>query len=174
LVIYYFQTKDNLLTEAVRLAEDLWYDFGYKRLETATDAIGRISVVIDTMFVPPAQLGFPPLGALWVELWGRSLRHPDVARVREEFDSQWRQVIAGVVVQGQASGEFGPADPDQFAIALSALLDGLSVQLALEDPAVSPATAFRIAMGYASGQLGFAWGPGDHPPVPVGAPVVTA
>ena len=32
LVIYYFRTKDNLLTEAVRLAEDLWYDFGYERM----------------------------------------------------------------------------------------------------------------------------------------------
>ena len=28
LVIYYFKTKDNLLTEAMRFAEDLWYDLG--------------------------------------------------------------------------------------------------------------------------------------------------
>ena len=174
LVIYYFQTKDNLLTEAVRLAEDLWYDFGYRRMDAVTDATGRIAVVIDTMFVPPSDLGFPPLGALWVELWARSLRHPEVARVREEFDAQWRQVIADVVVQGQTEGAFGPVDPAEFATALSALLDGLSVQLALADPAVDPSTAFRIAMGYASGRLGFVWAPDEGVPVPVRAAVVTA
>ena len=39
LVIYYFQTKDNLLTEAVRLAEDLWYDYGFQRV-AAVDGCG--------------------------------------------------------------------------------------------------------------------------------------
>ena len=32
LVIYYFKTKDNLLTEAMRYAEDRWYEVGAARL----------------------------------------------------------------------------------------------------------------------------------------------
>jgi AcrR family transcriptional regulator len=169
LVIYYFQTKDNLLTEAVRLAEDLWYDFGYRRMEAVTGARGRLEVIVHTSFLPSSELGFPDLASLWVELWARSLRHPEVARMREEFDAQWRRVIAEVVLEGQASGEFAPVDADEFATALSALLDGLSIQLTLGDPAVDPATAIRIAMGFAAGRLAFPWAPAV-----VGAPMARA
>lgn len=157
LVIYYFHTKDNLLTEAVRLAEDLWYGYGCRRVAAVTGAAARLEELITTSFTPPSEVGFPDLGALWVDLWARSLRHAEVARVREEFDARWRQVIADAVVEGQADGEFAPVDPAEFATALSALLDGLTVQLVLGDPAIDPAVAARIAMGYASGQLGFAW-----------------
>jgi AcrR family transcriptional regulator len=157
LVIYYFQTKDNLLTEAVRLAEDLWYDYGFRRVAAVTGAVARLEELITTSFAPPSEVGFPDLGALWVDLWARSLRHAEVARVREEFDARWRQVIADAVVEGQADGEFAPVDPAEFATALSALLDGLAVQLVLGDAAIDPVVAARIAMGYASGRLGFAW-----------------
>ncbi len=161
LVIYYFRTKDNLLTEAVRLAEDLWYELGFRRMAAVTGAAARLEEMITSDFTPPSQVGFPDLGALWVDLWARSLRHPEVARVRQEFDARWRRVIADVVVEGQAAGEFDATDPDEFATALSALLDGLGVQLALGDPALDPARAVRIAMGFAASQLGFNWVPAE-------------
>jgi len=174
LVIYYFQTKDNLLTEAVRLAEDLWYDFVYRSMDAVTGARGRLEAIVHTSFHPAADLGFPDLASLWVELWARSLRHTEVARMREAFDAQWRQVIAGVVLEGQATGEFAPVDAAEFATALSALLDGLSVQLTLGDPAVDPAVAIRIAMGFAAGRLGFAWAPDDVGAAPVAGPLARA
>jgi hypothetical protein len=40
---------------------------------------------------------------------------------------------------------------------LSALLDGLAIQVALEDPSVDAARAFELSMRFASGQLGFGW-----------------
>jgi AcrR family transcriptional regulator len=161
LVIYYFQTKDNLLTEAVRLAEDLWYDFGYRRMAAVEGAAARLEELITTTFTPPSEVGFPDLGALWVDLWARSLRHAEVARVREEFDARWRRIIADAVLEGQAAGEFTLVDPTRFATALSALLDGLSVQLVLGDPALDPSVAAGIAMSFASAQLGFAWAPAE-------------
>jgi len=159
LVIYYFQTKDNLLTGAVRLAEDLWYGYCYERLEPVVDPVDRLHEMILVTFTPPAEVGFPDLGALWVDLWARSLRHAEVARVREDFDTRWRAVFAGVVVEGQASRAFGPVDPAEFATGMTALLDGLAVQLVLGDPALDRPTAVRIAMGHAAAQLGFDWAP---------------
>ena len=79
--------------------------------------------------------------------------------MRQEFDARWRTVIAEVVVEGQATGEFSPVDPGEFATAFSALLDGLAVQIALDDPAVDPETACRISMGFAAATLGFRWVP---------------
>jgi AcrR family transcriptional regulator len=161
LVIYYFQTKDNLLTEAVRLAEDLWLAYGFERVAAVTGAVSRLESLISANFTPANEVGFPDLGALWIDLWARSLRHDEVARVREEFDIRWRRVIADVVRAGQAAGEFAITDADEFSIAFTALLDGLSVQLVLGDPALDPAMAVRISMGFAAGWLGFSWSPVD-------------
>ncbi|MGD0880788.1 MAG: TetR family transcriptional regulator C-terminal domain-containing protein [Acidimicrobiales bacterium] len=167
LVIYYFRTKDNLLTEAIRLAEDLWYELGAGRMDAAVGAAGRLQEILTTIFVPPGDGGLPSLWALWVDLWARSLRHPEVARVREEFDGRWRRAIADVVVDGQRSGGFGPTDPTEFAIALWALLDGLAVQIALGDPAIDCPLALRISMGFAARSLGFEWDPDGAGAVPV-------
>src|SRR5260370_40425122 len=42
LVIYYFKTKDQLLTEAIRYSEDNWYADGQRRLATIRTAAGRL------------------------------------------------------------------------------------------------------------------------------------
>ena len=39
------------------------------------------------------------------------------------------------------------------------LLDGLAVQIALEDPEVPPQRTYELAMRFAAGQLGFDWKP---------------
>ena len=63
---------------------------------------------------------------------------------RIELDQRWRDTIAQVVRDGQAAGEIGRSvDADDFAITFSALLDGLSIQVALEDPVVDPEPGLR-------------------------------
>jgi AcrR family transcriptional regulator len=157
LVIYYFRSKDNLLTEAIRLAEDHLYDQGVRRIRAIPDAVGRLEEVVSWICFPPSDDEFPDPWSLWIDLWARAQRHLEVARVRQEFDVRWRNAIAQVVIDGQAGGEFQATDPIEFAITLLAMLDGLAVQIALGDPAVDAAFALRAAMGFASGVLGASW-----------------
>ena len=67
--------------------------------------------------------------------------------------------IRSIVLAGQEAGEFAPVDADDFTITLSAVLDGLAVQIALDDPAVPPQRTYDFAMRFAAGQLGFDWEP---------------
>jgi len=83
--------------------------------------------------------------------------------VREKSDERWREAIRSIVLAGQEAGEFAPVDADDFTIMLSALLDGLAVQIALEDPVVPPQRTYDLAMRFASGQLGFDWTPAPAP-----------
>ena len=46
LVIYYFKTKDQLLTEAIRYYEDTWYAVGQSRLSGLASAAERIEEVV--------------------------------------------------------------------------------------------------------------------------------
>ncbi len=80
---------------------------------------------------------------LWLDFWAQAARNDEVANVRRKSDERWRDEIAGLVLTGQAAGEFREVDPAAFAICLTALLDGLTVQIALEDPAVDPVRRLR-------------------------------
>jgi hypothetical protein len=92
---------------------------------------------------------------LWVELWSRALRNDEAARKREALERRWRNTIAEVVREGQRSGEFGPCDPERFATYLSALMDGLALQVLFDDPAVNGELANEMCLGAAARELGF-------------------
>ena len=159
LVIYYFKTKDQLLTEAIRFSEDSWYEAGMRRMAQIPTAAGKLEEIVAMSCLPEADSEPSSSWALWLDLWAQSVRHPEVAGVRQKFDERWRELICSLVVEGQEAGEFGPVDPVDFAVLMSALLDGLAVQIALADPVVDAFRAFELSMRFAAGQLGFAWTP---------------
>jgi AcrR family transcriptional regulator len=159
LVIYYFKTRDQLLTEAIGYSEDSWYATGTGRLESIPTASGQLTELIAMTCLPDTDPAPGSEWLLWLDLWALSPRNAGVADVRRKFDERWRQTIKAIVLAGQDAGEFTQIDADEFAITLSALLDGMAIQIALEDTDVPPTRAYDLAMRYASGQLGFEWKP---------------
>ena len=160
LVIYYFKTKDQLITEAIRFSEDSWYAAGMRRMAEIPTAAGKLEELVAMSTLPEADAEPSSSWALWLDLWAQSVRHPEVAAVRQKFDERWRDLICSLVVAGQEAGEFGPVDPVDFAVLMSALLDGFAVQIALADPVVDASRAFELSMRFAAAQLGFGWTPG--------------
>ena len=155
LVIYYFKTKDNLLVEALRYAEDLFYDAGARRSEALGSARERLQEIVRMSCIPDDGDGPAESWVLWLDLWAQAVRHPEVARVREEFDGRWRQTINAIVAEGQASGEFSDAVRDDFTLCFTALLDGLAIQIAVKDAVITGERAFEMCMRFAGEQLGF-------------------
>src|SRR5580698_4825519 len=156
LVIYYFKTRDQLLTEAIRYSEDSWYAEYVQRMAQIPTAAGQLAELIAMNCLPGTDPEPGSYWLLWLDLWALSPRNPGVAAVRQKSDERWRQTIETTVLTGQEAGEFSATvDAREFAVTLSALLDGMAVQIALEDPDVPPARAYDLAMRYASGQLGF-------------------
>jgi AcrR family transcriptional regulator len=159
LVIYYFKTRDQLLTEAIRYSDDTWYAEYLRRMEEIPTAVGRLAQLIAMNCLPGTD---PEPGAywtLWLDLWAFSPRSPGVAAVRQKSDERWRDAIRSIVLAGQEAGEFASVDADDFTITLAGLLDGLAIQIALDDPQVPPQRAYEVAMRFAAGQLGFDWKP---------------
>ena len=156
LVIYYFKTKDQLLTEALRYSEDTWYEAGKRRMAAIPSAAGRMEELVAMSCLPEADQATGSW-LLWLDLWAQSVRLPEVASVRQKFDERWRQTITSLVLAGQEAGEFGPVNAEDFALTVSALLDGLAIQIALHDSSVDPGRAFELSMRFVASQLGFAW-----------------
>jgi AcrR family transcriptional regulator len=159
LVLYYFGSKDRLLAEALAFSEESFYTKAAQELEGLDTATEQLVRLIEHSCLPGlvSRRAWHDEWLLWLDMWARSPRDPDVARDREVLDRQWRDMIAGIVRTGQAQGEFADIDPDDFALRLAVTLDGLAVQVILEDPAVSPERMFEICARMAANDLAFAW-----------------
>jgi AcrR family transcriptional regulator len=159
LVIYYFGTKDSLLIGALRHSEDAFYAEANEMLTHTSSLRERLELLVRLTCVPQGKDEDLGDWGLWFDLWTQAFRHPEVARDRIELDQRWRTTIAGLVNEGIENGEIEPLDADSFAVTFSALLDGLSIQVALRDPVVDPDRAFTIAMTLAARELGLDWQP---------------
>ncbi|HLH58447.1 MAG TPA: TetR/AcrR family transcriptional regulator [Streptosporangiaceae bacterium] len=157
LVIYYFKTRDQLLTEALRYSEDTWYEAVTSRMAAIGSCAGRLEELVAMTCLPEEDADPGSSWLTWLDLWAQSPRNPGVAAVRQKFDERWRETIQALVQAGQDAGEFGPVDSSDFAVMLSALLDGFAVTIALDDPDVGPARAFSLTMQFAADKLGFPW-----------------
>jgi AcrR family transcriptional regulator len=148
-VLYWFASKGELLTVALTAAEENFYQQLHASLEELASARDRIVRLIES-----ASGTGDYDAALWIDLWARALRDEEMAGIREQLDLRWRRTIAAIVKEGQDAGEFGPTDPDQLALLLGSLLDGLSVQIALGDPAGTPERARELCLRLAGRELG--------------------
>ncbi len=135
-VLYWFDSKEKLLAEALTADDDRFYEELSERLAEAATPTERMVALIEAAGESADEF------ALWMELWTWALRDADLRAARERFDSRWRAAIETVIADGVAAGEFGAGDgadvdPAQAALAIAALIDGLTVQAALGDPEVS-------------------------------------
>lgn len=155
LVLYYFESKDRLLTEALTHAEDRFYLQTFHELTGLERARDRLLHLIDRSI--PAVAAGESLNdwKLWFELWSRALRDPLVATKREALDRRWRDTIAQVVRDGQDAGEFAPVDADEFALMLASLIDGLAIQAILRDREATPERVREVCVDMAARELGF-------------------
>lgn len=147
-VLYYFETKAELLKEALTSAEEEYYDELERELRGIESARERLARIV------AGGAGNGDYDAsLWMELWARALRDPELAATRAQLDGRWRRAIADVVEYGQERGEFGKVEPEGFAMLLSSLLDGLAVQIALKDEDVTPQRARELTLTFAEKEL---------------------
>jgi len=135
LILYHFGSLNGALDAALTLLEDEFHDDLARGLQEQVGPVERLRHMGDL----GAGLG-PAVGdwRLWLELWVRALHDPGARETRESLDRRWRAALRGVIEEGIASGDFSPADADAAATRLASLMDGLAIQLALDDPDMSP------------------------------------
>jgi AcrR family transcriptional regulator len=153
LVIYYFGTKDSLLTEALRWSERSFYIATEEMLKSTDKLRDRLEILVEWTLVADKQDELTGDWGLWFDLWAQAFRHPEVKKDRAELDAQWRALIARIVQDAVDSGEISEVDVESFAIRWGSLLDGLVVQVALPAPVVVLPRARKVALDVAYKEL---------------------
>ena len=147
-LLYWFDSKDELLSEALGFAEQSFYDSLTKRLARLEHPGERLRLLIDASVDDYDW-------TLWMELWTRALWDERSSAARRRLDDRWRGEITREVRAGQLSGEFaGDDDPERVAAIIASLLDGLAVQATLGDPGFPPARIVELTVEIAERLLG--------------------
>lgn len=127
LVIYHFQTKENLLIETFRHAAE----GDLLKLRRIARSPGPIRVRIEKCLQWYGPSGQSRGWMVWIDGWAAALRDPALAAVIGELDQQWTQELVELIQQGIAAGELSPPDaeePAELAARITAVLDGLAVK----------------------------------------------
>jgi AcrR family transcriptional regulator len=154
LVIYYFGTRDRLLVDALRYSEESFYEAAEQMLAEVKSLRERLSLLIRWTCVPEGNEEIPGAWGLWFDLWAQAFRHDEIKAGRVELDARWRKMIVDAINSGEeTAGLPETLNARMFALEFAALLDGLSIQVALDDPEVDSDVAYDIAMRFAEREL---------------------
>ncbi|MFF3518436.1 TetR/AcrR family transcriptional regulator [Streptomyces sp. NPDC002573] len=150
LVLYHFSTKEKLVAEAFAYAAEDDLAQLRKLLGRRTTALRRLRAAV-RWYAPTGQAkGW----RLWIEGWAAALREPALREVARNLDREWKAAITEVLAEGVAAGEFRCPDPAATALRLTALLDGLAVQMTVYEGTVSRARTREWVDEALAGELG--------------------
>ncbi|MFE9472183.1 TetR family transcriptional regulator C-terminal domain-containing protein [Streptomyces griseofuscus] len=152
LVLYHFSTKEKLVAAAFAHAAEDDLARLRKLLGRRTTALRRLRAAV-RWYAPTGQAkGW----RLWIEGWAAALREPALREVTRDLDRRWKAALAEVIAEGVSNGEFSCPDPQAAALRLTALLDGLAVQLTSYPGSVPRARAQEWADEALARELGVA------------------
>src|SRR5579875_3012458 len=153
LVHYHFADREQLLAETI--------DFSYARaaevrLEDAVqpdaDHATRLAAMIDVCL--PTTEALAEDWVLWMELWLRAVRHPELQPVAEELYARLHDWFVQEIRVGVGDGEFARCDPDEVADRTLALLDGYGARTIIGDGMIPLERARRAVCGQLARDLG--------------------
>jgi len=140
LVHYHFQTREALLEEALDYSFELAGDVRIGEGEgEAPDHRHRLAAMVDQCLPYPGMLERDFI--LWVELWLRASRHPELRPTASRLYARMHEWFSEAITQGIEKGEFRSNDPDRVADRLLALLDGFGIRVLVGDVPIEHARA---------------------------------
>jgi AcrR family transcriptional regulator len=156
LVHHYFSTREELLEQALIHSFERAGDerFGEEGAGPPGGAAGLADAIRESLPAPGEQ---EREWVLWVELWLRAIREPDLRPVANRLYERYRDWLASLIRAGAESGEFRAAvDPEGAADVAMALLDGAGVRAMLDDPGMGVEAARELVARALAAELGIA------------------
>jgi AcrR family transcriptional regulator len=138
---YYFGSREDLLVAAFRHASGTEIEALEADLAGLDDPWQQLRLIVTSALrgYQPGSGGAAGSGRLWIESWHFGIRDAEMRADALRDYGAWRRLVADVVRRGTEAGTFAPRlSPEQVAVLTIALVDGVGIPLALDDPAITP------------------------------------
>lgn len=130
---YYFDSKRAVINAAFELN----YERSLERRRTllAGDQTDSLTVLrnLATSYLPVNEESVRAW-RVWAELWAEGMRDEKLQEINGRLYGQWRELVRTLVQQGQERGQVVDGDAGEFADALVAMIDGVSIQNLMRSP----------------------------------------
>jgi AcrR family transcriptional regulator len=154
LVHHYFSTREELLEQALLHSFEQAGDERFADADgEAPNATAALAVAIEECLPVSGRLERD--WVLWVELWLRAAREPDLRPLAARLYARYHEWLEEVLKRGIESGEFtAPDDLPALTDRTMALLDGLGLRALLRDPTMDIDAARAQVADFLAPQLG--------------------
>jgi AcrR family transcriptional regulator len=155
LVHHYFSTREELLEQALLHSFERVTEGRFAEAEKgeAPNATAALAEAIEECLPSPGRLERD--WVLWVELWLRAAREPDLRPLAASLYARYHEWLEEVLKRGIDAGEFtAPADLSALTDRTMALLDGLGLRALLHDPTMDIDAARAQVADFLATQLG--------------------
>ncbi|QVQ53490.1 TetR family transcriptional regulator C-terminal domain-containing protein [Spiractinospora alimapuensis] len=126
-VHYHFPTLRDLLLEALRHSVRLAFDRQVAGLHTIVDPRERLYQLIELQLPHPGRLRLE--WSIWLQVWTAAALDPTMRDLHADSYWRWHETIARTLREGQDTGVFGAFDPEQMTKRITALVDGMGIQV---------------------------------------------
>jgi AcrR family transcriptional regulator len=159
LVHYHFETREALLEQALEYSYELAGDVRLAEEGERLDSVERLAAMIDQFLPYPGLLERDWI--LWVELWLRAVRHPELQPTAARLYERMRDWFLDAIVTGIERGDLRTGlEPERVADRILALCDGYGLRVLFRDLDVEHAR--REIWTAVAGELGL---PAEPPPL---------
>ena len=156
LINHHFPSKSGLVAEAYEtLALSLQESIRRQAEDRTAAPRERLSGFFRASFAP--ELLEPALFNVWLVFWSMVAHSPEIRAVHDRTYGKYRAVLESLLGQLSQSNAAPPFKMRQAGIALSALLDGLWVELSLSPGAFKPRDAIALCEDWVTALCGGAF-----------------
>lgn len=135
-VHYYFPTKQDVLSAALMYCVESAFERQSVEVKAVDGAHERLLRLIDMQLPMPGRVRDEWL--VWLQFWTETALRPELRSIHNDFYARWREAVVRIIRRGQRQGEFrADADAEQLALGITALTDGLAIQVLTEAPQVT-------------------------------------
>src|SRR5699024_7099707 len=131
-VHYHFAGRQEMLEDALRVSVHQAYDRQAAELETIDDPLQRLLRLIALQLPSPGLLRQE--WSIWLQVWAQSALDPTMGALDNAAYSRWHATVRRVIEYGQQRGAFVTGDSGRIARRLTALIDGLGIQVIAGSP----------------------------------------
>jgi AcrR family transcriptional regulator len=152
LVHYHFASRDALLAEALEHSYALAGEVRIGPREPGRGAVETLRAMIEQCLPLPGAQRDDWL--LWVELWLRAARRPELRPTAARLYERLHDWFADTIVAGAESGAWTAADPHRSTDLILALIDGFGVRSLAGDPRLDADAVRKAVWRGAAAELG--------------------
>jgi AcrR family transcriptional regulator len=141
----YFKSKDAIIGALLRI----FFNLQLKRMRAIEVSESSVSASLlkytDELVAEAERMMM--FSSITFEFYAIAMRDKEVRRMFSGFFSEYRAALSGVIRHGVERGEFRAVDPDEIAVTIISLLEGLNLLNTVDSKALRLQGAAESAMG---------------------------